>query len=326
MMARFPECIGPCALRGAQSRAWLISVLAISLGGVAWAEESEVSFAYVPAPDVEQVTIEQPLGRLDLHGWDEPKVRIVAKKHAPDARTLDRLRVQVDMKDGHIRIRTGTRVGDVIRPLPSSGAGGPGIDLVIDAPRTVQLRASTFWGDIEASGFRRGAELASSGGEVRASDISGSVRSTALKGRQYLSSIHGNVEAEGVSGDLELDAVEGEVLSARLVEGIITARRVQTPVVQLVSAAGGILFIGVLRKGGRYQFFANEGDVRLEFPRTPFSLSAQASGEVRCEFSLDRGAQSQPGSVHGRYLGGGPSLELSAGHGSIALVPANFSQ
>lgn len=325
-MIHFLEPRGPYAQHRAQSAAWFIIVFSTCIGELALAEESEVSFAYVPAPDVEQITIEQPLGRLDLHGWDEPKVRIVAKKHAPDARTLDRLRVQVDMKDGHIRIRTGTRVGDVIRPLPSSGPGGPGIDLVIDAPRTVQLRASTFSGDLEASGFRRGAELASSGGEVRASDISGPVHSSALKGRQYLSSIHGDVEADGVSGDLELDAVEGEVLSARLVEGMITARRVQTPVVHLISATGGILFIGVLRKGGRYQLFANEGDVRLEFPPAPFSISAQASGEVRSEFPLDRGAKIQVGSIRGRYLGGGPSLELAAGHGSIKLTRAHFAQ
>jgi hypothetical protein len=322
MTVRCPDHLSPWVERGTKGAAWPLVALSICLAGTAAAEEIEVSFAYVAAPDLERVTIEQPLGRLDLHGWDEQKVRIVAKKHALDARTLNRLRVRVEIRDGHALIRTGTLVGDVVRFLPSNIPGGAGIDLTIDAPRTVRLRATTFSGDLKTSGFRHGAELASSGGEVRASDISGPVHSSALKGQQHLSEIRGDIEADGVSGDLELEKVDGGVLSARLVDGTITAHRVQTTAMSLVSATGSIFFMGELRKGGRYQFFTQEGDIRIELPHAPFSVSARASGEVRSGFPLDLGKRTQAHCLFGRYLGGGPSLEVSAEQGEVAITPA----
>src|SRR5262249_25623025 len=150
-----------------------------------------VSFAYVPAPNAESVVIEHPLGPLKLAAWDKPEVRIVATKRAPDTATLEKLRVNVELRGGRIQIRTGVRVGGVWRALPPS-ATGVAIDLTVDAPRRVQLSASTWSGDLEASGFRAGAQLASTGGEVRASDIEGRVSSSSVKGKQRLSSIRGD--------------------------------------------------------------------------------------------------------------------------------------
>ena len=202
------------------------------------AEETEVSFAYVPAPNAESVVVEQPMGKLSLRGWDKAEVRIVATKRAPDAATLDRLRVNVDMQDGHIRIRAGLRVGGTFRPLPPQARAQMGIDLTVDAPRNVALDAKTWAGELEAQGFRAGARLASTGGEVRASDIQGKVWSNSVKGKQRLSSIKGDVEADGVTGDLELDTVDGQVLDARMVvKGQITgaagARAGGAPVLDL---------------------------------------------------------------------------------------------
>jgi hypothetical protein len=304
-------------------RAGCLATCLLFVSAAARAEETEVSFAYVPAENAESITIDQPLGRLSLSGWDRPEVRIVAKKHAPSGAALDRLRVQVDMIDGRIRIRTGVRVGDTFRPLPPGGPGSPGIDLTVDAPRRVALKAATWAGDLDASGFRAGAELASSGGEVRASDIEGPVRSSALKGRQHLSAIRGDVEADGVTGDLELDAVEGEVLSATVVEGQITAREVRTPVVRLFATQGGVIFVGALRPGGRYELQSQEGDVRLRLTAAPFSLTARASGRVAVGFPLraPRAAPSAESLVRGEFQGGGPQLVLTAAHGDVFVSP-----
>ena len=210
-----------------------VGIVTLLIAGAqqARAEEMEVSIAYVPAESAEALVIEQPMGRLTLRAWDKPQVKIVATKHAQDAGSLDRLRVSVEIKDGRIRVRTGVRIGEVLKELPPSSGGGHGgkIDLTIDAPRHTQLVARTFAGDLEASGFRAGAELVSSSGEVTARDIEGKVHTNALKGRQRLASIRGDVEADGISGDFELVEVDGQVLVARVVEGQITAREIPHP-------------------------------------------------------------------------------------------------
>src|SRR6478672_6779240 len=147
----------------------LVTIFAfVTASQLSFADETEVSFAYVPAPNAEAVVVEQPMGKLSVRGWDKPEVRIVATKRAPDAATLDRLRVNVELQDGHIRIRTGVRVGDQFRPLPTQKVGPKvSIDLTVDAPRHVNLQARTWSGDLDAQGFRAGAQLASTGGEVR---------------------------------------------------------------------------------------------------------------------------------------------------------------
>jgi DUF4097 and DUF4098 domain-containing protein YvlB len=298
----------------------LVATCAFVIGSfatVTFAEETEVSFAYVPAPGAESLVVEQPLGKLTLRGWDKNEVRIVANKRAPDAKTLDRLRVNVEMKDGHIHVRAGVRVGDQLKAMPSSGRVG--IDLTIDAPRKAALRAMTWSGDLEAQGFRAGAELASTGGEVRANDIEGKVTSNSVKGKQHLSAIHGDVEADGVNGDLELDTVDGDTLDAKLVDGQITARRVRTQVVHMYSTSGGIVFIGSTRPGALYDLKVDEGDIRMELERVPFTVNARAGGRVQSGFAVI--GQSLANLLKGDFLGGGAKLELTSVRGNVTLTP-----
>lgn len=299
----------------------LVLLILPSLAWPAAAEETEVSFVYVPVQKAESLTIDQPVGALALHGWDKPEVRIVARKHAPDRATLEQLRVNFEMIDGRIRVRAGLRVGNVFRALPAAATAG--IDLTVDAPRGVSLRATTWSGDIDASGFRAGAELSSRGGEVHASDIEGEVRTAALRGRQRLSAIRGNVEADGITGDVELDAVDGELLEVKVVDGQITARRIRSPLVRLFSSSGGVVLIGSTRPGARYEITARRGDVRLVLSPSPFSVNARApSGLVRNGFTLGH-AVGSPTTLQGDYLGGGPQLELTALRGDVILQPAS---
>lgn len=297
-----------------------VATLALLLiPSLALAEENEVTFANVPTPDVESITIEQPQGKLELQGWDKQEVRVVAHKHARDDKTLDQLTVDFLMVDGKIRIRTGVRVDNTFRPLPA--ADGAGIDLTVSAPRNVNLQARTWAGDMDVSGFRSGADLRSRGGEVHAWNIEGEVHTEALRGKQRLSAIRGNVEADGTTGDVELDAIDGEVLEARVVDGQIVARRIRSPLVRLFSSSGGVVLMGTTRPGARYEILARQGDVRLVLQRAPFTVNAHApGGAVKNGFVLTH-AVGSPTTLQGEFMGGGPQLELTAAHGNVILEP-----
>lgn len=291
----------------------------VLIPSLVFAEENEVTFANVPTPDVESITIEQPQGKLELSGWDKQEVRVVAHKHARDDKALDQLTVEFVMVDGKVRIRTGVRVDNTFRPLPA--ADGAGIDLTVTAPRNVNLRAQTWAGNMDVSGFRSGAELSSRGGEVHAWDIEGEVHTAALRGKQRLSAIRGNVEADGTTGDVELDAIDGEVLEARVVDGQIVARRIRSPLVRLFSSSGGVVLMGTTRPGARYEILARQGDVRLVLQRAPFTVNARApQGAVRNGFTLTH-AVGSPTTLQGEFMGGGPQLELTAAHGNVILEP-----
>jgi hypothetical protein len=295
----------------------LCAVLAfVATAHVARADEFEENFVYVPAEHSESLTVEQKLGKLTLRGWDKPEVRIAAHKHARDVGRLDRLRVSVIVDDGKIFVRAGVRIGAEVRPWPVDGGG---IDLTIDAPRHVLVRASTGQGDLEASGFRSGAVIDSTGGEVSVRDVEGRVHSWTLKGRQRLAAIRGDVEAGGMDGDVELEQIGGDRLTAWVNEGQITARGISTPVVRLYSVAGAVVFSSSLQAGGRYELTSLDGDVRLELERAPFTVHARAGGRVRSLLAL-RG-RLLPQEVQGEFAGGGPELELTAMHGDVVLQP-----
>jgi hypothetical protein len=268
---------------------------------VVHAEETEVNFVYLPAPDAEAIVIEQPMGNLKVNGWDKPQVRITSRKRAPDAASLERLRIQVDMHDGHIAIKSGVYVRGVFKELPPQAGSGESIELSIDAPRNVRLSARTWAGDLEAAGFRSGAELTSTGGEVRARDIDGKVRTNADFGRQRLSSIRGDVDAHTLKGDMDIDSIDGDLVDARVAEGQITARDLHAAMVRLLSTAGGVVLIGTLKPGGRYELTALDGNVQLRLQRMPFSVSARGE-ELRSAFNLKPAGPPQAGMLRGSFV------------------------
>jgi hypothetical protein len=251
----------------------VLIALSLALAGPARADaEVEVSVADVPVPSGEQMTVEHRLGNLNMRGWDRENVRITARKQAPTRNEIERLKVNVDLKDGHIQIRTGARMGGEFRPLPMNAAR---IDLTIDAPRKMVVKATTWSGDLEADGFRAGADVKSMSGEVRIRDVRGPLKTHALRGKQRLESISGNVEADAVAGDVELDSIEGELLEASVVEGHIRTRRISSPTVKLFVGTGGLLWEGTLTRRGRYVFSIEQGDVRMVLPQTTLVLNGR---------------------------------------------------
>ena len=293
----------------------LLFGLLVGWGGPALADDMEGNAVYLPMPAGESLTVCNPLGTVQLRGWDQPEVRIVAEKRATSPGLLDRLKVRVEIIDGKLDVTAGVYLdGKSWHSVPLDGAK---INLTIDAPRRMALAASTFAGDIDAAGFRAGAHLSSERGMIRAADIEGSVDTRSLDGKQSLQAIHGRLAASGIDGDVELEAIEGDTVDARVYRGQITAREVRTPVVRLQTTIGTIVFVGALRPGGRYELTTYEGDIRLSLRPAPFRIAARGRS-VRTSFAMPD-AIAGPGFLRGEFKGGGASLELVSTTGAVAI-------
>jgi hypothetical protein len=285
--------------------AWLL-IAVLHAARPAEADVQEGGVVLIPAPRVETMVIQHPQGALTLRGWDRPEIHISFHKRAPTLAMLSRLRVQFDLRDGRVQIRSGVETRGELRGLPQPNAG---IDLTIDAPRTAQLSATTFSGELAASGFRGGLDLGTASGAIRVSDVRGPLRTHAAQGAQWLRSIQGDVDATGLDGDLELAAVEGATLSAQVVHGQITARDVRSRLVSLHTSLGTLLLLGGLVPGGRYELHVDEGDIQVMLPRQELRLLMEA-----------RGVERRPGYLRADLGQGGPSLRLTAG-GQVTLAP-----
>ena len=299
---------------------FIIEALLASLlvGTAARAEDLESDAVYVPvAADSGVLAVRNPLGSVKVQGWDQQQVRVIAHKRAGSADVLGRLKVRVDLTPGKVQITTGFYLSDhTFNPLP---LGGAAIDLIIEAPRHMELSAASYAGDVEAAGLRAGAHLSSQAGRIRVADMEGPVDTRTLDGNQWLQAIRGSLAATGVVGDMELAGIEGQRVDASVFKGQIIARDVHAAVVRLHTVAGTILLFGGLSPGARYELGAKQGDVRLELTERPFRFVAH-SPSVRTGFALERSQAA--GVTRGTFAGGGTTeLQLASGSGEVSIMP-----
>jgi hypothetical protein len=247
----------------------------------------------VPVGSVEVLRIDNPMGRVEIHGGARSDViHIVAQKHAVTAEALARLRVHYTaFQSGEVELDTRVELEGRERSVP---LGGSGIDLVIEVPADVAVEAKTFGGDVTASGLRAGARLETTGGRIGVSDVRGPVVTRQLRGGQSVSGVEGDVDLDGIEGDMDLRRVAGGRASARVVDGNIRADGVSAAWVRLQTTTGDIVLLGPLHAGAHYDLRSYAGDVRVlamgELP--PLELRARSATRFETGLPL-RGVRRQ---------------------------------
>jgi Putative adhesin len=282
----------------------------------------------VPAGSVEVMRIDNPMGRVEIHGGARSDViHIIAQKRASTAEALARLRVHyAAYQNGEVQLDTRVELEGRERSVP---LGGSGIDLVIEVPPDVAVEAKTFGGDVSASGLRAGARLETTGGRIGVSDVRGGVVTRQLRGGQNVSGVEGDVDLDGVEGDMNLRRLAGGRVDARLVDGNIHADEVRSTWVRLQTTTGEIVLLGPLHAGAHYDLRSYAGDVRvLALGDAPvFALRARSGAPLETAFTL-RGARRQGEwlrAMAGPNVSGGrvALLEVSSVLARVVIQPSS---
>lgn len=187
-----------------------------------------------------QVTLDNPLGDIRVEGHDGATILVEAHKHAPDAVTVDRLRVSlVPGADGRVRIATTAVDGREFRPVARSQVR---IDLRILAPRNARIEASTAGGRLQIENMDAGGELDSSSGSIAIKNVSGELITHSVSGPTSLTQVFGSVDAATLWSDVDLDSIGGKKLVASATMGKIAGRRVRSQEIELTTTHGAITF------------------------------------------------------------------------------------
>jgi hypothetical protein len=297
----------------------LVAFVALPLGARAEVRDRwEVTLVPPPSFEMESADIYNPLGHVTVRGWDRPEVRIVADKWAQSAALMKHIKVLAGFcTDGSVCVKTYVIMAEGQKGLPISMGR---IDLVMDIPRRLPLRARTFVGDLETSGLRAGAQLETKSGAIRVRDVHGQVTTRALRGSQTLTAIEGSVDLDGVAGDLDLVQVSGQKLNARTVDGSIRVHKVRAEIVRLATSTGEVWLLDVtLSPGGRYELSTFDGSIRVR-PTMPANFELQ-SRQLRGRFMsrLPLTTRSRTGRLVRAVSGsGGAHLVLTAA-GDVSL-------
>ncbi len=270
----------------------------------------------VPAGGAERVRIDNPLGRVQVRGWNRRgEIHIVADKRSPTREGIDRLRVHYTAwQSGEIQIDARVELGGRERSLPLTGSG---VDLLIELPPELEVAAKTFAGDVSVSGVDAGAHLETTGGRIGVSQVRGSVVTRQLRGGQTVVGVDGDIDLDGIEGDMHLRQLVGGRVDARLVDGSIRAENIRSRWVRLRSTTGEVVFVGLVIPGGRYDMRSYAGAVRFApDPGSPaFELWVRSPQSVDSVPAL-RDLVRQGETLRAVHAGGRPSSSLSSSDGS----------
>jgi DUF4097 and DUF4098 domain-containing protein YvlB len=240
-------------------------------------------------------------------------VEAIRRPRGDDRRGTATTRVEMQQTGSRVEVRT--------------RGSGPGrsrdaVDFTASVPRETVVVARSVSGRVTVAGVDGELRLESVSGQVEATrtpnlavakSVSGdvTVRDSAGGGAPTLSSVSGTVAVAGWRGrGLDASTVSGQL---RLVD--VAAQRVLAK-----SVSGDLEFGGALAAGGRYEFTAHSGDVRVRLPAgAGFDLQADTySGPLTTDFPV-----ALRSSRHGR--GSTRALRTVAGDGAAQLIVRSFS-
>jgi hypothetical protein len=184
-------------------------------------------------------------------------------------------------------------------------------------------------------------------GTVRIQNVKGEVRAEAFAGNIALFNVGRVRQAKaygsmGPGGNIVITNAEGEEVAAettfngamqlrnvrarnielRAINGNISATNVDCEECEFQTLLGEIEFVGALRRGGRYDFATNTGNIRMLIDgNVGFDLEAVSSNIRVPDFQLKQTAPSPAGgrSLLGSYGDGSAILSLRTFKGSITL-------
>ena len=199
----------------------------------------------------------------------------------------------------------------------------------VTAPAGTRLSIESISGNVKVTDIK---------GEVSANTVSGDVRisgASRISAAKTISGVveivdaqtDGALESGSVSGDVVLRRVTARRLEASTVSGTIRLEDVQCDRVEASSTSGSIAFTGALARGGRYEFNAFSGEIRLVLSgNTGFQIDANTfSGGIQSDVAIvenrvphsnRRGRRTE---IHGTYGDGSAVLDLTTFSGSIVI-------
>ena len=269
-----------------------------------------------PSPGVRitELSVDNRLGAVRIEGHDHESIVISALKRAPDAETLERLKVTlIPDPNGPVRISTSMAPGPDARPIPGDSVE---IELVIRAPRAAQVEAQVWNDRLTLIGMENGAELVANDGEIGVQNASGTIVTHSAAGTQRFVEVVGKVDAQMIHGEVDLAAVRGDRLDASVHEGNIEGRQVLVRQAWVRTVRGNIRIEGHAMAGGQYRIATVRGDIDVMLVASaPISVEAHASaGTVSLPSSLRRSRQPRSG-MEGAVVGFWPG-----GRGESAAV------
>ena len=184
------------------------------------------------------------------------------------------------------------------------GWHGPSPEVTVESPAETDLTVNTGNGNVAVAGLRGTLDLRSGDGGIQTDGTAGPLRLHTGNGGVQVHRADGTVNSSTGDGSMTIEGrftqVEAHTGNGRIDVSLLPGSRLQ---------AGSSITTG-------------DGSIALRVPRD-LGADLQAStgdGHVSNNLPLAGGSGNDAHHLHGLINGGGPSLRLTSGNGSISLV------
>jgi len=191
-----------------------------------------------------------------------------------------------------------------------------------------------------------GLDVTSISGDVQISDVKGSVRTDCTSGDVHIEGADQIEQVKTVSGDITVAGSAGTDVRVTNYSGNVTLRDVKARTLDVITisgearltnvaaeraavktTSGGVDYSGPFARGGRYEFTAHSGDVRLApTSTTGFEIDARTfSGDVRSDLPLTMQSGNLPRrhvlrELKGTYGDGSALVTVHTFNGDVVIV------
>jgi DUF4097 and DUF4098 domain-containing protein YvlB len=297
---------------------------------VAWLERFEQSRSGPEATQTVTRTFKTgPGGSLDVSnlsggvvvtGVAGDTIQMTAVKRARGGNAkaeLDNIDIDATETAGRVEIRTNFRRRE----------SHAEVDYTIEAPFETAVIARSISGDVRVTGVRGDVQIDSTSGDVAADATPRLVRLKTISGDVTLTNV-GSVDTLStgtVSGDLVAKNLKARSLEVVTISGDVTLENSTCERAQIRSVNGGVLYIGALAKGGRYEVNSHSGDIEFRLVgEVGFEITAHTfSGDVRADLPLQMAPHSGDAGIPG--MPGNHEIRGTFGDGSALVVVKTFS-
>ena len=241
-------------------------------------------------------------GKITVHGWELPDVKILASTG-----------------NGTLRFNSNSnRVTLRVEPRGQGARSPVEATYEVSVPRGTRLTLQAVSGNIAASGSQ---------GEISATTVSGGLDVSDGRRQVALESVSGPVRVSQVAGDLRAQTVSGSVraenISGRIeawtVTGAIRLIGLRNNDIHTETVRGDIVYAGRVATGGTYDFESHSGTIRLTIPpHTSAHIRLETvTGALQTEFPT------QTPSTGASRKGG--RVEFTMGDGAAEVTARTFS-
>jgi hypothetical protein len=206
----------------------------------------------------------------------------------------------------------------------SWGGRGRRLHIEVQMPRQADLDAHTGDGSVEASSLEGNVKVYTGDGSIRANTLSGtidlhtsdgSINADTLKGNLRLHSGDGSIEARDLDGTLDADSGDGHIRIAGRFDGL-NLKTGDGSVDARVQPGSKLSSSWNIRTGDGSVDLTLPGDLQVNID------ASTGDGHISLGLPLMVEGTFSNSQIHGKMNGGGQSLTIHTGDGSIRLSKA----